>query len=147
MVEGKDSAPSLHQARCELAIAQRRKLDIEIEKLQRTLLPYDVVHGRFVQLADLLAGSLTALPARISPSVVDLSSRAECAEAIEGECDPLRTELARRVRDVEDNNQAGRGKCFPAQVPKGADRRHPRCADDQGTRRGRGASQDAGGPG
>ena len=101
--------PDLTQARTDLAVAQKAKIDLELAERNKHLLPTDEVHLVYLQLATTLTDAVQALPARLAPVVLGLSERAAAEAAIEQECHHVLDDAAESVRRFEDDYSPRRG--------------------------------------
>lgn len=102
-----DSLPDLTTAKRDLAVAQRRKLDVDTARAQGELLPVDEATHAFMGLAGVMTDSLDGFAPRLAGVTAPLSDPAECEHAIEQECHQLRRDLARAVREFEADYSPG----------------------------------------
>ena len=98
---------ALTQARTELARAQRLKLELEIARQQKELLPIEDATFAMMGLAQIMTDSLDGFAPRLAGVVATETDPARCEHAIDAECAQLRRELARAIRQFERDYSPG----------------------------------------
>ena len=95
--KGDGDDPSLTDAKRDLAVAQKAKVEIEVRKLHNELVPYEEVKHLMMGLVQVLSSGLEALPARTGARLAAMTSTAAAEDEIERECRYLREQLAASV--------------------------------------------------
>jgi phage terminase Nu1 subunit (DNA packaging protein) len=93
--------------RDELAIAQRRKVELETAQLRATLLPRDLVTRAMNQVAALVAAQLDSLAPRLAGELADMSDPAEIQAALLREARTTRASIAQAMRELGESVASG----------------------------------------
>lgn len=88
---------NLTQAKTDLAVAQRLKIELETEVRRNELIPLDEVLHILLEIGGILASGLTGAAATLGPELAALSDPAACEDLVERELAQVRQDIAERV--------------------------------------------------
>lgn len=93
--------------RDELAIAQRRKVELETAQLRATLLPRDLVNRAINQVAALVAAQLDGLAPRLAGELADMHDPQQIQAALLREARTTRSAIAQAMRELGESVASG----------------------------------------
>jgi phage terminase Nu1 subunit (DNA packaging protein) len=93
--------------RDELAIAQRKKVELETAQLRATLLPRDLVTRAMNQVAALVAAQLDGLAPRLAGELADMHDPQQIQAALLREARTTRSAIAQAMRELGDSVASG----------------------------------------
>jgi len=92
-----DEMPAAVEARTSLVRAQERHKTIEIQRLERELIPSEEVRENLLALAQVLVTTLEGLPTRAAQELAAAATTAEAVGALREHCHDARIELERQI--------------------------------------------------